>query len=143
MRKKMKTETKLNVFGKMRREHIEDFQGILRLLVDFDEKTGRYQRYRDQETHYARHALAVCDPEQMSVYIKDLGGYVYSVIAECRNASSVIVTAWMLEDGIRQERETAPEDHPVHKIKCLTDMAVDQEDIGAPHPEVMILMEDR
>lgn len=99
---------------------IEGFQRIVSLLVDFDEKTGRHARY--PQTHYARKAVAVAPPASLRIYAQDIGDYVYSIIAEVISEGAYVVTAWIHEDGIRQEREGAPAEHPVHSIECLTDL---------------------
>lgn len=100
----------------------EEFSKIIRLLVEFDEKTGRYLKYNDPETHFMRRAIAVADPTKLRVFLRDLGGFVYSVVCELRSAAGITATAWIHEDGIRNEREDAEENHPVHSIVCVTDL---------------------
>lgn len=100
----------------------EEFLKIVQLLVDFDEKTGRYARYKDTETHYMRRAIASADPEKVRIFLRELGGFVYSIVAEVQSAGGLVATAWVHEDGIRQEREGAEKKHPVHHIVCVTDL---------------------
>lgn len=102
----------------------EEFQAIVRLLTEFDERTGRFRRFGDPETHYMRRALCVCDCEQLRVFFRALGGYVYRVAVELRGRCGSVATGWVHEDGIRGERETFAHEsgHPVHGIVCLTDL---------------------
>lgn len=110
-------------FTEITRDDVAGFQKIVALLTSFDERTGRHLRYNDQETHFARVALAKCREENVRFFIRDLGGYVYSVIGHIESNGTVLSTGWVHEDGIRQEREeySADKDHPVHSIECLTD----------------------
>lgn len=110
----------------------EDFLKIVQLLVDFDEKTGRYARYRDTETHFMRRAVAAADPERVRIFLKHLGGFVYSIVAEVQSPGGLVATAWIHEDGIRQEREGAPKEHPVHSIVCVTDLFAVESDVCEP-----------
>ena len=114
----------------------EEFQGIVRLLTEFDERTGRFRRFGDPETHYMRRALCVCDCDLMRVFFRALGGYVYQVAVELRSRSGSVATGWIHEDGIRAEREAfgAEPRHPVHGIVCLTDLYEDQCGPAAPVP---------
>ncbi len=102
----------------------DDFQAIVRLLTEFDERTGRFRRFSDPETHYMRRALAVCDSECLRVFVRSLGGFVYQVAVELRGRAGSVATGWVHEDGIRAERETFSGEarHPVHSITCLTDL---------------------
>ncbi len=102
----------------------EEFRNIVRLLLDFDEKTGRYARYGDPETHYMRKAVAQSSDEKARVFLKELGGFVYHVVVEVRSSGGLVSTGWIHEDGIRSERESYCEDlsHPVHGIVCLSDL---------------------
>jgi len=110
---------------------VSDMQGIVRLLAEYDEKTGRYLSYsrwrgkwnrikisKNPETHFARKAIGAASSGVRFV-VRDLGGFVYSVIAYYEGSGSRIATAWVHEDGIQQERESGmqiPE-----SIRCLTD----------------------
>ncbi|MCE9597477.1 MAG: hypothetical protein K8S54_05870 [Spirochaetia bacterium] len=125
----------------------EEFSKIIRLLVEFDEKTGRYLKYNDPETHFMRRAIAVADPAKLRVFLRDLGGFVYSIVAELRSTAGVTSTAWIHEDGIRQEREGAETTHPVHSIVCVTDLYSEScecipEETGVS-PVTLDLMADR
>jgi hypothetical protein len=111
----------------------EDFLKIVQLLVDFDEKTGRYARYRDTETHFMRRAIASADPEKVRVFLRHIGGFVYSIVAEVQSPGGLVATAWVHEDGIRQEREGAQPGHPVHSIVCVSDLF--DADTDASEPE--------
>ncbi len=103
-------------------ERKEDFLKIVQLLVEFDEKTGRYLKYKDPETHYMRRAVAACSPDHVRVFLRHLGGFIYAVVAEVRSAGGLTATAWVHEDGIRQERDGLDGAHPVHGIVCVTDL---------------------
>lgn len=106
-------------------ENKEEFQKIVKLLVDFDETTGRYRRYGDPETHFMRRSVSVADPEMLRVFLNHLGGYVYYIVVELKSQGGSISTSWIHEDGIRSERDEFREqkDHPVHGILCITDLA--------------------
>ncbi len=109
-------------------KHVERFQEIVALLVDFDFKTGRYNRYRDQEHHWLRKAISVCDPGCLRVTALPLpeSDGVYNVTVTYSSERSRFRTSWIHEDGIYQERKTAPPEHPVHGIVCLTDLLRDE-----------------
>ncbi len=101
----------------------EDFQEILRLLVDFDERTDRYNRYGEPEMHYLRRALAAARPENLRVYFCDMGAFMYYIVAELHNGGSHLATGWVHEDGIYVERDNHRDRrHPVHEIVCVTDL---------------------
>jgi hypothetical protein len=100
----------------------QDFLRILKLLVDFDEKTGLAHKYPAPEAHYIRHAIAVANPETTRIFLRRLKSFVYVVVAEHVSTAGMLVCTYVHEDGIRRERETAAQDHPVHKIVCLTDL---------------------
>lgn len=110
----------------------DEFLKIVQLLVDFDEKTGRYARYRDTETHFMRRAIACADPEKVRIFLKHLGGFVYSIVAEVHSPGGLVATAWVHEDGIRQEREGAQKEHPVHSIVCVSDLFATETDVCEP-----------
>ncbi len=74
----------------------EDFLKIVQLLVDFDEKTGRYARYRDTETHFMRRAIASADAEKVRIFLRHLGGFVYSIVAEVQSPGGFVATAWVV-----------------------------------------------
>jgi len=105
-------------------QDLEEFQAITRLLVEFDEKTGRYGRFRDPETHYMRKALSTGDPDLLRVFLRHLGGFIYHVVVEYTGPGGLVITAWVHEDGIRTERDRfySRKSHPVHSIRCLTDL---------------------
>ncbi|MBI3395032.1 MAG: hypothetical protein HY042_04285 [Spirochaetia bacterium] len=103
----------------------EEFQKIVGLLVEFDERTGRYQSYGDPEAHFMRKAVSVCRPDDLRVFAKNLGNYVYYVVTELVGSGGHVATGWIHEDGIRAEREGAASGHPVHRIICLTDLFQD------------------
>ncbi len=103
----------------------DEFQNILRLLVDFDEKTGRYKNYGGEEQHWLRKSASrVTDLNELRVFIKNIGSSIYMVVVEASVNNGVAVTAWIHEDGIHSEREQFQDnpDHPVHGIVCLTDL---------------------
>src|SRR6185436_20771078 len=102
--------------------YIREVQKIVRLLVEFDEKTGRYAQYENAENHYIRKAVAVSHQENVHIYLKDMGGDIFAIVAHLANPSGRVTTAWVHEDGIHAERQEAELDHPVHKIICMTDL---------------------
>lgn len=101
-------------------EKASGMRKILTLLVDFDERTGRYLRYRDPEAHFARRSLSVA--EGAKFYLCHLGDYVYLIVGHTSGQGIAVTTSWVHEDGIRQERETSNAQHPVHGITCVTDL---------------------
>ncbi|MBL8020251.1 MAG: hypothetical protein JNM27_11345 [Leptospirales bacterium] len=100
----------------------DEFSRILQLLVDFDESTGRAKRYRDPETHYMRRAIAVANPDQSRIFLRRIARDVFSIVAETKSDSGIVVTSLILEDGIHAERATKPAEHPVHQIICTSDL---------------------
>lgn len=106
------------------REDIDGFQDMVRLLVDFDNKTGRWRRYGDPEIHYMRAAIGECDPNGLRALVvpEEQRDHVYSVIAQFRGPGGCAITEWTHEDSIMQDRCRADPEHPVHQIPCLTDM---------------------
>lgn len=103
-------------------ERIEEFQKIIRLLVEFDERTGRHQRYSDPEGHYLRKAASTASPTDLRVFVRDLGGSAFYVVVRINAASGHGVCGYIHEDGIAIERQTLAPDHPVHSIVCLSDL---------------------
>jgi len=103
-------------------ERKEEFQKILQLLVDFDERTGRYLRYVDNETHWMRKAIAASSPENIRVLLRHQGGYIYTIVAQIQTDSGIVASAYVHEDGIMIEREQNPDEHPVKRIVCMTDL---------------------
>lgn len=97
----------------------EDFQKILKILIDFDEKTGRHVR----EDHYFRKAISVCDISNLRIFMKETEKAFFSIVVELRS-NGICVTSWLHEDGIALEREqfAADKRHPVHTIVCMTDI---------------------
>lgn len=100
----------------------EEMQKIILLLVEFDERTGRFKRYGDPESHWMRKAAATCSPDHLKIYIRDMGSWVYHVVVRVNAAGGDLETSWIHEDGIRAERESLGQEHPVQKIVCLTDI---------------------
>lgn len=103
-------------------ERKSEFQSILKLLVEFDERTGRHQRYSDPESHYMRKACAVAPPESLRIFAKQMAEFVFHVVVRLDCASGHEITGWLHEDGIASERAGASPEHPVHRIVCLTDL---------------------
>ncbi|MDH5655716.1 MAG: hypothetical protein OEZ34_07405 [Spirochaetia bacterium] len=106
----------------------DEFQKIVKLLVDFDESTGRYRRYGDPESHFMRRSISVSDPELLRIFIQSLGGFIYYIVVELRAQGGQLSSSWIHEDGIRAERDEfkKQEDHPVHSIVCMTDLFENQ-----------------
>lgn len=102
----------------------DNFSRIVKLLVEFDERTGRYLKYKDPETHFMRKTVAIAAPEFVRFHVRHIGGFVYAVVASVDSPGGRVATAWVHEDGIKQERGqhvTEPE-HPVHSIECVSDL---------------------
>jgi hypothetical protein len=101
-----------------------EFQNILRMLILFDEQSGRYREYGEPELHYMRKAISIADPDLLRIYLRDLGAYVYYVVVELSIGGGRLATAYVHEDGIRLEREQRTDEsgHPVHGIVCLSDL---------------------
>ena len=103
-----------------------EFQEMLRLLLHFDERSGRYREYSEPELHFMRKSAAVADPGGLRIYLRDLGGRAYYVVLELQLGGGRLATAYVHEDGIvleREERADEPE-HAVHSVICLTDLFV-------------------
>ena len=135
-------------YTEIRREDVAGLQKIVALLTSFDEKTGRYTPYNDPETHYARVALAKVTEENARFFIKDLGGFVYSVIGVIEGKSCILATAWVHAKEAPQYTEIRREDvegHPVHSIECMTDFCERSAKVHADHiPGIVLnLMEER
>lgn len=144
---RMAPKTETLQFAEISKADVAGFQKILALLTSFDEKTGRHIRFNDQESHFARVALAKVSEENVRFFIKDLGGFIYSVIGYIEGRSCTLATVWVHEDGIRQERDEHSEvkNHPVHSIECLTDLYGRSAAVHADNiPGIVLnLMEDR
>ena len=100
----------------------DEFSRILKLLTDFDDRTGRAKRYPDPETHLMRKAIAIANPDLVRIYLRRIATDVFSIVSELKCDSGIVVTGWVTEDGIHTERATQPSDHPVHNIVCITDL---------------------
>ena len=100
----------------------EEFIKIVRLLVEYDEKTGRAGR--GGGNHYLRAAIAHVDPADLRLFARHKGAFAYEILCTIDNQGGYLVTTWIHEDGIPPEREGLLEfpDHPVHSIVCLTDL---------------------
>jgi len=109
-----------------------EMQKIIHLLVDFDERTGRFKRFEDQSSHWMRKAVSVCNPKDLRIFAKRTAEWVYLVSVHALTNAGSVRTSWVHEDGIRMERDSAPADHPVHTIVCLTDLV---ERYGQPPEE--------
>jgi hypothetical protein len=102
----------------------KEFQEMLRLLLHFDERSGRYREYSEPELHFMRKSAAVADPGRLRIYLRDLGARVYYVVVELQLGGGRMATAYVHEDGISLERAERRDDpaHPVHQVTCLTDL---------------------
>ncbi len=110
----------------------EELQRIIMLLVEFDERTGRFKRYADQESHWMRKAAGVCSPDELRIFVCDLGSWLYQVTVRITSGSGHLQTTWLHEDGIRAERETLGSEHPVQNIVCLTDLVENGNPVDCP-----------
>ncbi len=119
----MNTANQVNTWYEVIRDK-DEMQKIIHLLVSFDEKTGRLQNFTGQDGHYMRKSLSVAHLADIRIFLRNPGGYVYSVIGEISSSAGFLVTNWIHEDGIRVEREDMKNDpeHPVHTIICVTDI---------------------
>ena len=101
-----------------------EFLDIMRLLVDFDAKTGRFRHYENPETHYMRRAISIADPDDLRILLCDRGECIYQVVAELSVPSAFLSATWLHEDGFPSDRQflDGQRTHPVHKIPCLTDL---------------------
>jgi len=123
----------------------DEFTKIVKLLVEFDERTGRYRRYGCESSHWLRKALAVSDQECIRILLRNLGGFVYSVVVEIRTDSGFATMSWLHDDGIRKERDEKKSEanHPVHSIVCVTDLFNEGTgaDLTGINPETSVLLE--
>lgn len=111
-------------------EQVKDLQAIVKVLTDFDEKTGRSHSYLD--LHYARKVISECTDitalkfivETKSIAETTNRSFVYDVTAKLDLPGLKIITSWIHEDGIAQEKEQYKDNpkHPVHRITSLTDI---------------------
>ena len=126
------------------RSRKDELTKIVSLLVEFDEKTGRHARYDCRWSHYLRKALSVAEPDELRLFLKKQGEFVYSIVGQVSGDSGFATTAWVHEDGIAQERGDQPADHPVHSIVCVSDLFAGAQAIESTEisPEALRLMED-
>lgn len=103
---------------------IGEFQVITGMLVDFDERTARFELYSNAESHYLRKVVTICQAQHLRLFVRDEGSYLYTIVVEMRSPSGYIVATWVHEDGVQIERENFSDEpnHPVHGILCLTDL---------------------
>lgn len=101
----------------------ERFQGMVAMLAEYDERTGRYRKFGEPEQHYFRRALVVADTEDLRVFMKRMRGFVFYVVVELRTSCGFCATSWVHEDGVELEREAVRDDpdHPVHVFDSLSD----------------------
>lgn len=101
-------------------------QEIVRLLTDFDIKTGRHLKYPDLHRHYERCAIAHCPTDSLTFVITEMENQQYTYIVQATSndtqSKDYVKTEWIYEDGIKMERREENKEHPVHRIVCLTDM---------------------
>lgn len=100
------------------------FQSIVALLVDFDERTGRVEREKRQTDHLIRRSICQAPVDRLRIFINNRDGFIYPVLIFLETGSSTVVARWVLEDGIRMEREELKgvPDHPVHRVLCVPDL---------------------
>ncbi len=101
----------------------EQFQEMVAMLVDFDERTGRHRRFGEPEQHFFRKAVVSADPNDLRIFMQKIRGYVYYVVVELRTPGGFCATSWLHEDGVQLERDQMLDepDHPVHGVDCLSD----------------------
>ncbi len=73
---------------------------------------------------YLRKAISIARTEDVRIFIRDLGGYLYHIVSQLEIESGSMCTAWLHEDGIQTERDEYYSDHnhPAHQLICLTDL---------------------
>lgn len=102
---------------------VQEFQKILRMLVEYDERTGRLRHSTQPEQHYLRKAFALCAVSELRIFARALGAFNFAMVGEWRSTEGYAASAWIHEDGICMEREQFPDPaHPVHFIVCLSDL---------------------
>lgn len=104
----------------------KEFQKIVALLVEYDERTGRIRKSDNNGivAHHLRKAASVADINNIEVTLTKKEGYIYTVTVSQRDSVSSFTTSWTHEDGIAEERIElkGKPDHPVHTIVCLSDL---------------------
>lgn len=69
-----------------------------------------------------RSAIAVANPQNTRIFLRESSNFAYTVVAEHWSTAGIVVSTHIHEDGIAVERQTAPANHPVHSIVCVTDL---------------------
>lgn len=122
-------------------EGLSRFLDILKLLVDFDERSFRANLAGVMMSHCMRKAVAHAHPGEVRVFLKPLQGFLYHVVAEINHDTGSLSTGWHHEDGIPEERTWHGDyrDHPVHGIDCVTDILKDHGvDVDLPDAELCV-----
>lgn len=128
----MKYRTNPTLAGELRRlRDLESFQEILRLLVRYDEQTGRLEKNPELETHYMRRAVCHARAEDLTVLLGRLEEGLYYVAVRVDARGGLLRTAWLHEDDIFLERKVAEAGHPVHGMVCMTDLFLEAEPIDS------------
>ena len=104
------------------------FLNLLNLLIDHEEANKTEKNTPD---FYLRKAISVAEADDVRIYLRDLGGYLFHIVAELKIVSIFTATSWLHEDGIQMEREKSSTDvnNKAHKIICLTDMFINNTQI--------------
>ena len=107
------------IWRELNRHHAE-FQHILRLLVNHE---GHALGSETNWLFHMRKALYTCDSRQLRLFLCNLGGYLFHVVAQAEGPGGHLVTSWLHEDGIQAERDLHLHNktHPVHYLSCMTD----------------------
>lgn len=115
-------ESQGKIWRELKQGHGE-FQKILRILVKHEKQKLKDENSLLNWLFYMREALCACDPKQLRLFLCNLGGYLFHIVAEAEGASGHLVTSWLHEDGIQAERDLNLLDktHPVHHLVCMTD----------------------
>ncbi|MBI39218.1 MAG: hypothetical protein CMF59_18375 [Leptospiraceae bacterium] len=102
----------------------ESFQEIVKMLVEFDERTGRHSYAPLKECHFMRKAISVAEPENLRILACSYPSHLFYVAARLSNQQGKLTTCWVHEDGVAAERKDRRDepDHPVHQIVCMTDL---------------------
>ena len=84
-------------------DHIEEFQEILHILVDFENATK--ESIRDDWPSFLRKALCYCQTKEIRIFIRHLEGYLFHIVAQAERIGGQMSVSWLHEDAIQEERD--------------------------------------
>ncbi len=119
------TNQEINQTGKVWYElfdNIEEFQEILRILVDFENETK--ENASDDWLSLLRQALCYCQTKEIRIFIRYLEGYLFHIVAQAERIGGQMAVSWLHEDGIQAERDLKSNkiSSEVHHICCMNDL---------------------